>query len=126
MEGMRQWTPRGTPQGAVISPLLANVYLHPVDQALVEAGYEVVRYADDLVILCRSEAEAQRALRKLEALMRERKLRLHPEKTRIVDAQSRETATFSDTTSSGDALAPGKSLRKIKSGTLPTREHRRA
>ena len=87
MEGMRQWTPEGgTPQGAVISPLLANVYLHPVDQALVEAGYEVVRYADDLVILCRSEAEAQRALRKLEALMRERKLRLHPEKTRIVDA----------------------------------------
>jgi RNA-directed DNA polymerase len=87
MEGMKQWTPdTGTPQGAVVSPLLANVYLHPVDQALAEAGYEAVRYADDLVILCRSEAEAQRALRVLEAQMAQRKLELHPEKTRIVDA----------------------------------------
>ena len=63
MDGLEQWTPEaGTPQGAVISPLLANIYLHPLDQAMAAAGYEMVRYADDFVILCRSEAEAQQAL----------------------------------------------------------------
>ena len=87
MDGLEQWTPEaGTPQGAVISPLLANVYLHPVDQALAAAGYQVVRYADDLVILCDSEAEAQRALNLLRSLLEQRGLRLHPQKTRVVDA----------------------------------------
>ena len=87
MDGLEQWTPEaGTPQGAVISPLLANVYLHPVDQALGAAGYQVVRYADDLVILCASAVEAQRALHLLRTLVEHRGLRLHPEKTRVVDA----------------------------------------
>ncbi|MGH7702208.1 MAG: group II intron reverse transcriptase/maturase, partial [Gemmatimonadales bacterium] len=87
LDGLEQWTPEaGTPQGAVISPLLANVYLHPVDQALGAAGYQVVRYADDLVILCASEDEAQRALNLLRTLLETRGLRLHPEKTRVVDA----------------------------------------
>jgi RNA-directed DNA polymerase len=87
MDGLEQWTPEaGTPQGAVISPLLANVYLHPVDQALVAAGYQVVRYADDLVILCASEDEAQRALSLLRTLLESRGVRLHPDKTRVVDA----------------------------------------
>ena len=87
LEELEQWTPAaGTPQGAVISPLLANVYLHPVDEALAAAGYEMVRYADDLVILCRSEAEAQAALSLLDALLRSRGLQLHPDKTRVVDA----------------------------------------
>jgi RNA-directed DNA polymerase len=87
MDGLAQWTPEaGTPQGAVISPLLANVYLHPVDQALAAAGYQVVRYADDLVILCVSADEAQRALSLLRTLLESRGLRLHPDKTRVVDA----------------------------------------
>lgn len=87
MDGVEQWTPEaGTPQGAVISPLLANVYLHPVDETMSAAGYEVVRYADDVVILCRSEAEAQRALAQLDALLQSRGLQLHPEKTGIVNA----------------------------------------
>lgn len=87
LDGLEQWTPEaGTPQGAVISPLLANVYLHPVDQALAAAGYQVVRYADDLVILGASEDEAQRALSLLRTLLETRGLRLHPEKTRVVDA----------------------------------------
>ena len=87
MDGLEQWTPEaGTPQGAVISPLLANVYLHPVDQALGAAGYQVVRYADDLVILCASAEEAQRALSLLRTLLEQCGLRLHPEKTRVVDA----------------------------------------
>ena len=63
LEEMTLWTPeKGSPQGAVISPLLANLYLHPVDVAMAAAGYEMIRYADDLVILCRSEVEARRAL----------------------------------------------------------------
>jgi len=87
LEDMQLWTPEtGTPQGAVISPLLANVYLHPVDQAMAAAGYEMIRYADDFVILCRSRAEAEEALAMVRRLAEERVLTLHPEKTRVVDA----------------------------------------
>jgi RNA-directed DNA polymerase len=87
LDGLDAWTPEGgTPQGAVISPLLANVYLHPVDVAMAGAGYEMVRYADDFVVLCRSEAEAKAALDAVRRLIEERGLTLHPEKTRIVDA----------------------------------------
>jgi len=87
MDEMKTWRPeKGTPQGAVISPLMANIYLHPVDVALAGEGFEVVRYADDLVILCRSEDDARRALDVLQRAMSERKLTLHPEKTRLVDA----------------------------------------
>jgi RNA-directed DNA polymerase len=86
-EEMRTWTPeQGTPQGGSISPLLSNIYLHPIDMELQKAGYEMVRYADDLVLLCRSKAEAEEALSYLQKLMGERKLRLHAEKTRIVEA----------------------------------------
>ena len=87
LEGTQSWTPdKGTPQGAVISPLLANIYLHPVDVAMTEAGHEMVRYADDVVVLCRTEAEATAALERLRGLMTARGLSLHPEKTRVVDA----------------------------------------
>jgi RNA-directed DNA polymerase len=86
VEDLTLWTPeKGSPQGAVISPLLANLYLHPVDVAMAQAGFEMIRYADDLVILCRSEAEARRALGLLEDLTTKRGLTLHPEKTRLVD-----------------------------------------
>jgi RNA-directed DNA polymerase len=78
----------GTPQGGVISPLLSNIYLHPVDVDLEKAGYRSVRYADDLVILCRSKAEAEAALGLLQEIMTRRKLTLHPTKTRIADAIS--------------------------------------
>jgi RNA-directed DNA polymerase len=86
LEGLALWTPeQGSPQGAVISPLLANLYLHPVDVAMAHAGFEMIRYADDLVVLCRSESEAHRALGLVEQLATERGLSLHPEKTRLVD-----------------------------------------
>jgi len=86
LEEMTLWSPeKGTPQGAVISPLLANLYLHPVDVAVAEAGFEMIRYADDFVILCRSKSEAQRALKLVGDLITERGLTLHPEKTRLVD-----------------------------------------
>jgi RNA-directed DNA polymerase len=86
LEEMTLWLPeKGSPQGAVISPLLANVYLHPVDVAVTAAGFEMIRYADDLVIMCRSEAEARRALELIGGLVTARGLTLHPEKTRLVD-----------------------------------------
>jgi RNA-directed DNA polymerase len=76
----------GTPQGAVISPLLANIYLHPIDIVMEEEGYEMVRYADDSVVLCDTQEEAERALTRLGELMTDRGLTLHPEKTKLVDA----------------------------------------
>jgi RNA-directed DNA polymerase len=95
LDGLEEWTPEeGTPQGAVISPLLANIYLHPVDLAVTAAGFEMVRYADDFVILCRSQSEAEAALHVVRALIEERGLSLHPEKTRIVDATQREGFDF--------------------------------
>lgn len=90
LEGLQAWTPEeGTPQGAVISPLLANLYLDPLDQLLATAGYEMVRYADDFVILCRTEADARRALALVTAWTQTAGLTLHPEKTRVVDATQR-------------------------------------
>lgn len=95
MEGMERWQPeRGTPQGAVISPLLANIYLHPIDTAMTAEGYRLVRYADDMVILCESVEEAERAHVRLAELLAERGLRLHPLKTRIVDATVRPGFDF--------------------------------
>jgi RNA-directed DNA polymerase len=76
----------GTPQGAVISPLLSNIYLDPLDQQMATDGLAMIRYADDFVILCRSEAEAIHALEVVAAWTAKAGLRLHPEKTRIVDA----------------------------------------
>jgi RNA-directed DNA polymerase len=90
MAGMEHWTPdEGTPQGAVISPLLSNIYLDPLDHLMADEGYEMVRYADDFVILCRSREEAERALSKVESWTAAAGLQLHPDKTRIVDAAQR-------------------------------------
>ena len=87
MEAMTTWTPAtGTPQGAVVSPLLSNIYLDPLDHVMEQAGFEMARYADDFVILCRSEAEAEEALDNVREWMRQAGLTLHPEKTHIVDA----------------------------------------
>lgn len=90
MESAKSWTPeRGTPQGAVISPLLSNIYLDPLDHRMAQLGYEMVRYADDFVILCRSQREAERALEEVGQWTTAAGLRLHPDKTRIVDATQR-------------------------------------
>ncbi len=88
MEELVRYEPseRGTPQGAVISPLLANIYLDPLDHLLAQSGVEMVRYADDFVLLCRSEEAAQAALSRVQTWVEENGLTLHPEKTRIVDA----------------------------------------
>jgi len=86
MTDMGNWQPTtGTPQGAVLSPLLANIYLHPLDLLMEQSGYRMVRYADDLVVLCRTEAEAQAALCLLQAWVADNGLTLHPHKTRVGD-----------------------------------------
>lgn len=76
---------QGTPQGGVISPLLANIYLDPLDWLMERSGFEMIRYADDMVVMCRSQEEADAALEKLRDWMAVAGLTLHPEKTRTVD-----------------------------------------
>ena len=73
----------GTPQGGVISPLLANIYLHYLDEKMTGLGYEVVRYADDVLVLCGSEEEANEALLHVKEILGELELTLHPDKTKI-------------------------------------------
>ncbi len=86
LENMRYWQPdAGTPQGAVISPLLSNIYLDPLDQLMKASGIEMVRYADDFVLLCDSEAAARDALVLVQQWTAAAGLTLHPDKTRIVD-----------------------------------------
>lgn len=86
MHGLERWTPTaGTPQGAVISPLLANLYLHPLDLLMASKGYRMVRYADDFVVLCRTAEEAQAALAEIRAWVEGNGLTLHPDKTRVGD-----------------------------------------
>jgi RNA-directed DNA polymerase len=88
MDGLSEFTPeKGTPQGAVISPLLANLYLNPLDHLLAEAGFAMIRYADDFVIMCRSREDADRALVKVAQWVEENGLMLHPTKTKVVDSQ---------------------------------------
>jgi RNA-directed DNA polymerase len=75
----------GTPQGGVISPLLANIYLNDLDHRMAAAGMAMERYADDFVVHCRSQEEAERALAKVQEWTAEAGLILHPVKTRLVD-----------------------------------------
>jgi RNA-directed DNA polymerase len=87
MSEIARWQPTtGTPQGAVLSPLLANLYLHPLDVLMEQSGYRMVRYADDFVILCASEAEATAALRQVTTWVNANGLTLHPDKTRVGDS----------------------------------------
>jgi len=88
VEELKGWQPteRGTPQGAVISPMLANLYLNPLDHAMDRRGWAMVRYADDLVVLGRSREEAEAVLNFLRDWTTGVGLTLHPTKTRIVNA----------------------------------------
>ena len=95
MDGLKRWQPeKGTPQGAVISPLLSNIYLDPLDKLMSEHDYEMIRYADDFVILCQNEQQAQHALDDVGQWMVANGLQLHPEKTRLVDATQRNGFDF--------------------------------
>lgn len=89
LDGLSSWTPEaGAPQGAVLSPLLSNIYLDRLDHLMAQSGYEMVRYADDFVILCRTAEEASRALELVKQWTIDNGLTLHPTKTRIVDSRS--------------------------------------
>jgi RNA-directed DNA polymerase len=89
MDGMQEWTPEaGAPQGAVLSPLLSNIYLDPLDHLVARSGFEMVRYADDFVILCRTPEEALRALELVQQWVSDNGLTLHPTKTKVVDART--------------------------------------
>lgn len=89
MEGLEQWTPtQGAPQGAVLSPLLSNIYLDELDHLMAARGFQMVRYADDFVVLCRSGAEAEQALAQVRDWTAQAGLELHPVKTRIVDVRT--------------------------------------
>jgi group II intron reverse transcriptase/maturase len=84
-DGIYESTVAGTPQGGVISPLLSNVYLHVFDKQMERAGFQLTRYADDWLVVCRTREEAERALASARVVLEEELgLRMHPGKTRIV------------------------------------------
>jgi RNA-directed DNA polymerase len=88
IQGMKRWTPvGGTPQGAVISPLLANIYLHPLDRQMKQKGYRMVRYADDFVVLWRTAKQANAALEEVKAWMEQNELSLNADKTHVGDCR---------------------------------------
>ena len=125
MEGLATWTPEsGCPQGAVVSPLLSNIYLDPLDHRMADLGFKMVRYADDFVILCRSREEAEAALAMVQTWTEAAGLTLHPEKTVIVDARC-EGFEFLGYHFHGEHRWPRKkSLRKLKE-TIRTKTRRK-
>lgn len=115
LEELREWTPvAGVPQGAVLSPVLSNLYLNPLDHLMADSGFEMVRYADDFVVLCRTQAEADEALRVLTLWVAQAGLTLHPTKTKIVDSRV-ESFAFLGYSFRGDKIYPRReSLAKMK------------
>ena len=124
LDGMDEWTPSsGAPQGAVLSPLLSNVYLDPLDHLLADAGIEMVRYADDFVLLCRTREAAEAALSLVQSWVAAAGLTLHPTKTRIVDSRV-ESFAFLGFEFRGEKHWPRKkSLQKLKD-SLRSKTHR--
>jgi RNA-directed DNA polymerase len=115
LEDLQEWTPEtGSPQGAVISPLLSNIYLNPLDHLLAQKGFEMVRYADDFVILCRSPEEASQALAVVQEWTASAGLTLHPTKTRIVDAQEDAFEFLGYRFVRGRRFPRAKSIKKLK------------
>jgi RNA-directed DNA polymerase len=115
LDGLREWTPEtGSPQGAVISPLLSNIYLNPLDHLMAQKGFEMVRYADDFVILCRSPEEAIQALAEVQQWTAQAGLTLHPTKTRIVNAREDVFEFLGYRFKKGKHYPRAKSISKLK------------
>lgn len=135
LDGLEHWTPTsGAPQGAIISPLLSNLYLNELDHLLANSGYTMTRYADDFVIQCRTREEAEAALELVRTWTTARGLTLHPTKTKIVSVdnegfeflgyrfikhrrypRSKSLAKFRETIRSKTRRTSGQSLQKIVS-----------
>ncbi|MFN4919271.1 MAG: group II intron reverse transcriptase/maturase [Planctomyces sp.] len=115
LEELREWTPvAGVPQGAVLSPVMSNLYLTPLDHQMADSGFEMVRYADDFVVLCRNQSEAETALQMITAWVETAGLTLHPTKTKIVDSRV-ESFAFLGYSFRGDQIYPRReSLAKMK------------
>jgi RNA-directed DNA polymerase len=115
LDGMEEWTPAtGAPQGAVLSPLLSNIYLDPLDHLMARSGTEMVRYADDFVILCRTPEEASRALELVQGWVSENGLTLHPTKTKVIDARTEGFDFLGYHFAGGKRWPREKSLAKLK------------
>ena len=115
MDDAGAWTPEeGTPQGAVISPLLSNIYLDPLDHLMAGQGFAMVRYADDFVVLCRSPQEASAALAEVQRWTAQAGLTLHPTKTRLVDATEDGFDFLGYRFEAGQRRPRAKSLRAFK------------
>ncbi|MCK4347571.1 MAG: group II intron reverse transcriptase/maturase, partial [Thermoplasmatales archaeon] len=93
-EGKREETVVGTPQGGIVSPLLANIYLHEMDKEITKIdSVRLVRYADDFVILCKTKEDAERTMKRVKEILTGLKLRLNKTKTKIVNV-NRESFEF--------------------------------
>ena len=115
LEDAREWVPeQGTPQGAVVSPLLSNIYLDPLDHLMAAKSYEMVRYADDFVVLCRTPEDAAAALAEVREWTAQAGLTLHPAKTRLVDARTDGFDFLGYHFQAGRRLPCRKSLTKFK------------
>jgi RNA-directed DNA polymerase len=115
LDGSQEWTPEeGSPQGAVISPLLSNIYLNPLDHLMAQRGLEMVRYADDFVIMCRSPEDAAGALALVQEWTAEAGLKLHPTKTKIIDAREEAFEFLGYRFEGGTRFPRAKSMQKIK------------
>ena len=115
LEGLHEWSPTmGAPQGAVRSPLLSNIYLDPLDHQMAARGVEMVRYADDFVILCRTQAEAERALEEVRSWVEANGLTLHPDKTHIIEASTGAFEFLGYRYERGNCTVRPKSLEKLK------------
>jgi RNA-directed DNA polymerase len=115
IETASKWTPEtGTPQGAVISPLLANIYLDSLDWLMLYCGFTMIRYADDFVIMCRNREEAELALTKVSEWTEESGLTLHPTKTKIVDANTDPFEFLGYKFKLGNKYPTDKSIKKYK------------
>ncbi len=94
-DGLDQWTPeKGSPQGSILSPLLANIYLDDLDWVLERADITFVRYADDFVLLCDSREQAEAGLALVASWCQENALTLHPEKTHLLEVTRQDGFDF--------------------------------
>ncbi|MFM9280850.1 group II intron reverse transcriptase/maturase [Paenibacillus jiagnxiensis] len=114
--GVVQASDLGSPQGGVCSPLLANIYLHPLDTLMESRGHRMTRYADDFVICCRSRRGAERVLGQITKLLEsELGLKVHPTKTKIVNHQEKSFVFLGHEFKPGHWMTPsGKAITKFK------------